>query len=44
LNLACSLELVEDDIGGKVEDLSIEDGSILKNLSDLHLVREWIDL
>jgi hypothetical protein len=37
-------ELGKDGVDIQVEDVSIEDGSILENLGDLHLVRERIDL
>lgn len=38
------LELGEDGVGVQIEHGSIEQGSILEHLSDLHLVLEWIDL
>jgi len=44
LSLACVLEFSEDGLGVKGEDLGIEDLSVLKDLGDLHLVLEWIDL
>lgn len=44
LLLDTSLELSKDRFSGKIEDSGIENGTILKNLDDLHLVEERIDL
>ena len=41
---ASLLELSEDRVGGKGENLGIEHGSVLENFADLHLILERIDL
>lgn len=43
-NAGTILESGQDVVGGQGEHLSIEELSVLKNLGDVHLVREWIDL
>jgi len=44
LDTGGSLEFGEDGGSAKIKDLGIEETSVLKNLGDLHLVRERIDL
>jgi len=44
LDLDGTLELSKDSVGGEVKNLSIEDGTILENLKDLHLIEERMDL
>jgi hypothetical protein len=44
LDTGGSLEFGEDSTGAEVQDLSVEETSILENLGDHHLVRERIDL
>lgn len=44
MQFGSSLEFIKDGSSGKVKNLSVEETSILKDLDNIHLVREWIDL